>query len=543
MVGRVINPESSMDPPVTRVKPMDATTSTIAHRKSVSFNVPSLTQNLSADAPVPNIFTDLPESNKETESVTRKARTIRLIIRRAYRNQSTGQLYAFAEGRRLIIVPTDISTEALREECGKVLKSAEILELLLNERGVIRATMQTKTLCNLDELVAVCEPPEPGYALPFCMNLITTLNLGHPDHKPLIEDLQHNESIQVSNRSLSKMAIVVHKLNTTSAVLDKGTQEVRKMSQGWARVSGKLLDSSRPFFVYPWKQALLVDFRVLLWMIIHPLITGFLLACLPFDTDTKDKKSTDHKLYAFLGMGILGLQTGFFVNAWIGYYFYVHMSVISYCVSSFLAPFIAIGLYFAVNAIYFPFYNTPVTVMLILTAFVYLLAYPHMPYQLKRKSEVKKDIGNSLLILDFFMLVFVVNRLLVLNFGQRDFTSLLVLSIIYPLLVNRSKTDCSRLAEAFNRKSVAVVEAFFTFVSSIFQMIVFFSIKSKAKPLVIFFLINSMDIGCLILTGPFSAFCQKANSKILKEHRDTVDSNPFDEGLSTFAKWVKASSH
>lgn len=82
---------------------------------------------------------------------------------------------------------------------------------------------------------------------------------------------------------------------------------------------------------------------------------------------------------------------------------------------------------------------------------------------------MKKDIGNSLLILDFFMLVFVVNRLLVLNFGQRDFTSLLVLSIIYPLLVNRSKTDCSRLAEAFNRKSVAVVEAFFTFVSSIFQ--------------------------------------------------------------------------
>ena len=98
------------------------------------------------------------------------------------------------------------------------------------------------------------------------------------------------------------------------------------------------------------------------------------------------------------------------------------------------------------------------------------MAYPHMPSRLKQKSEVKKDVGNSLLTLDFFMLVFVVNRLLVLNFGRRDTTSLIVLSVIYPLLVSRSKTDCARLAEAFNRKSVAVVEAFFTFVSSVFQV-------------------------------------------------------------------------
>jgi len=56
------------------------------------------------------------------------------------------------------------------------------------------------------------------------MNFIAAFNLGHPDHKPLME--QGNEALQVTNRSLSKMAIVVHKLNTTSAVLDKGTQVI-----------------------------------------------------------------------------------------------------------------------------------------------------------------------------------------------------------------------------------------------------------------------------------------------------------------------------
>lgn len=61
---------------------------------------------------------------------------------------------------------------------------------------------------------------------------------------------------------------------------------------------------------------------------------------------------------------------GLFVNAWIGYYFYVHMSIMSYLFSSILAPAISIALYFAVTSIYFPFYNTPVSVMLLLTAFV-----------------------------------------------------------------------------------------------------------------------------------------------------------------------------
>jgi len=183
-----------------------------------------------------------------------------------------------------------------------------------------------------------------------------------------------------------------------------------------------------------------------------------------------------------------------------------------------------------------------------------LTAYPHIPRRLRKKSDAKKDIGNSMLTLDFFMLVFVVNRLLVLNFGQRDATSLFVLTATYPLLVSRSKTDCARLAEAFNRKSVAVVECFFTFVSSVFQvpflspserrnwvqMIVFLSINSKANPLYVFFLINGVDLATVVVSGPLTAFFRKANVKILREHRSTVDFDPFNEALGTFAKWVKA---
>ena len=83
------------------------------------------------------------------------------------------------------------------------------------------------------------------------------------------------------------------------------------MSQGWARVSGRLLSSSRPFYVYSWKAALLVDLKILLWMVGCPLSVGLLLASLPFKTDTENSDGGDHVLYAYLGMGILGIQTGF----------------------------------------------------------------------------------------------------------------------------------------------------------------------------------------------------------------------------------------
>jgi len=81
------------------------------------------------------------------------------------------------------------------------------------------------------------------------------------------------------------------------------------MSQGWARVSGRLLNSSRPFFVYPWKDALWIDFKILLWMVGCPLSIGVVLASMPFDTVTDNSAFRDHNLFAYVGMGILGIQT------------------------------------------------------------------------------------------------------------------------------------------------------------------------------------------------------------------------------------------
>lgn len=74
-------------------------------------------------------------------------------------------------------------------------------------------------------------------------------------------------------------------------------------------------------------------------------------------------------------------------------------------------------------------------------------------------------------------------------------------------------------------------------------MIVFLSIDSKVNPLYVFILINSTDLICLILGGPFAAFFQKSNVQILKEHRETVDTDPFNEALGVFAKWVKVKIH
>ena len=82
------------------------------------------------------------------------------------------------------------------------------------------------------------------------------------------------------------------------------------MSQGWARVSGRLLNSSRPFYVYAWKSALRVDLLVMLRLTGLPLSVGLILACLPFNANTDVHGTSDHALYAYMGMGLLGIQTG-----------------------------------------------------------------------------------------------------------------------------------------------------------------------------------------------------------------------------------------
>lgn len=78
---------------------------------------------------------------------------------------------------------------------------------------------------------------------------------------------------------------------------------------GWDKVRGKVLDSSRPFFVYPWKQSLRIDAMVLISMISFPLFMGLPISLMKFEPDT-DNSVDNHKLYMYAGMSMLGLTTG-----------------------------------------------------------------------------------------------------------------------------------------------------------------------------------------------------------------------------------------
>lgn len=86
------------------------------------------------------------------------------------------------------------------------------------------------------------------------------------------------------------------------------------MSKGWDKVANKLLKKKeRPFYVYPWKDSLKVDLNLMKWMVGCPLSIGIILACLPFDRDLEEKNNpSDHKLYMYIGMMILGFSTGKF---------------------------------------------------------------------------------------------------------------------------------------------------------------------------------------------------------------------------------------
>lgn len=78
---------------------------------------------------------------------------------------------------------------------------------------------------------------------------------------------------------------------------------------GWDKVRGKVLDGSRPFFIYPWKQSLRIDTLVLISMIGFPLFMGLPISLMKFEPET-DNTVDSHKLYMYAGMTMLGLTTG-----------------------------------------------------------------------------------------------------------------------------------------------------------------------------------------------------------------------------------------
>ena len=82
-----------------------------------------------------------------------------------------------------------------------------------------------------------------------------------------------------------------------------------KGKRGWAKVRSAILGKSRPFFVYPWKKSLQIDVVVLLWMTLLPLFIGLPICLIPFESDVELSVS-QHRLYAYVGMPMLGLVSG-----------------------------------------------------------------------------------------------------------------------------------------------------------------------------------------------------------------------------------------
>eukprot|EP00210_Caulerpa_lentillifera_P006147 g5874.t1 len=439
----------------------------------------------------------------------------------------------------------------LCEETQKILQK-DVHEILININGKLAPLDVKYTLKGMDEIITVTDPPSRSRVPCLRTEFFENLNISYPGHTLLCRRSEVDaRDLDFLQKSASKAALLCRNFAHTVPVIEEGTQELRGLAKsrrtgtysagsGWEKVRGKILDGNRPFFVYPWKHSFKIDVLVLLSMIIFPLLMGLPIALMKFKAET-DNTVESHKLYMYAGMCMLGLTTGLFLNAWLGFYFYIHMSPLSYFCAGLIIPGMALVLFKGLTRVAFPFYNAPVCILVMLTAAVLVISYPHIPSRLKAKRKTfRKDISNSTIIINFLVLVFLVNRLLVTNFGQRDAPSLITLSILYPVLVARSTDDCARLAEAFNRKTVAVVEAFFTFVSSVFQMIVFLGIHAKVNPLLVFFLINTTDMFCLFMSGPLAAFLKKKNRRLLKHHSQTAKAEEGEEfSLESFIKWVK----
>ena len=355
------------------------------------------------------------------------------------------------------------------------------------------------------------------------------------------------------------------------------------MSQGWARVAGQLLNSSRPFYVYSWKQALMVDLKIALRMIGIPLSIGVILACLPFNTDVETK---DHPLYAFVGIGILGFQTGACI----------FWPLASSCVSRplcecldwilFLHPYEHHELPLQCNRCPFhqhcPLFRPVGHRLSILQHPCLHHAYPHnlrptiparvldheahvciglldvlSTYACTSETEVRGQEGCRELA-DHPRVLYA--GLCGQSIAGAEFwteghdiahCSECDLSAAREQKQNRLRQNgrsiqpqiCCRRGSLLHIRvlrfpGLTRQQRPYWHAPSL-QMIVFLSINSKANPLYIFFLINFTDFICLIVGGPVSAFFEKNNAQILKEHREKVDTDPFNEALGVFAKWVK----
>ena len=355
------------------------------------------------------------------------------------------------------------------------------------------------------------------------------------------------------------------------------------MSQGWARVAGQLLSSSRPFYVYAWKQALLVDFKIALRMIGIPLVIGVILACLPFNTDVEKK---DHPLYAFVGIGILGFQTGARLCGPLA--LRCVFRPLCECLDwiLFLHPHEHHELSLQCNRCPFhqhrPLFRLDGHRLSILQHPCLHHAHPHSLRRIIPAPVLKNEVHVCIGLLDVLSTYACASktegrsqegcweladhpRVLYAGLSGQSIAgaefwteghdiahcSECDLSASRQQKQNRLRQNGRSIQpQICCRRGSLLHICILRFPSRTqqnrsrsnfcsLQMIVFLSINSKANPLYIFFLINFTDFICLIVGGPLAAFFDKNNAQILKEHREKVDTDPFNEALGVFAKWVK----
>lgn len=310
--------------------------------------------------------------------------------------------------------------------------------------------------------------------------------------------------------------------NVYKEVQEKNDQSVfgfLKAGSKWQKLIYDVIDNKRPYFEYTWATSLTADLTQMCGMCLLPIFAAFILVCVPLPQpeDCGSGKLASSWGFALGAVPIFSASVSTFGIQWLGFYFFIKFSLIVRLVAVVGGFLFGLVFYIAVaSAIGYPLPQTTLFMMVAVTTATYAAAVTRMPLKLRRKSTFTTHLSNSFVILGALIAVFLINRLLVVNLVQKDVRSLLALSAIYPLLVFRGTMDCTRIAEKYNKRSAPVVEGFFVYVSSVFQAILFLSIGAEINGWVVFCIINSMDIGCLLASGPLMALLNTQNKKLMK---------------------------
>ena len=295
----------------------------------------------------------------------------------------------------------------------------------------------------------------------------------------------------------------------------------RPLKEGskWLTLIHDVVDNKRPYFEYTLMMSLISDAKQLCGMCLAPILAALVLVCIPLPQpdDCGSGKLASSWGFALGAISIFSASVSSFGIQWLGFYFFVKFTPLVRLAAAMGGFVLGPVFYIAVaSAVGYPLPQTTLLMMVAVMAGTYAASLTRMPPKLKRKSSFNTHLSNSFVILAALIAVFLVNRLLVVNLAQKDVRSLLALSAIYPILVFRGTMDCTRIAEKYNKRSAPVVEAFFIYVSSVFQAILFLSIGAEISGWTVFFIINGMDIVCLLASGPLMALLDNKNKKLMK---------------------------